>query len=115
MLRRSESQAENKGSFVSICKRLVIDPVKLQALFDGCKLELTRYEFNLLSLLAEHPGRVYTREDIMDAVWGGDSPSLDRTVDAHIKSIRAKFRENDASIDPILTFRGTGYALRDDL
>ncbi len=96
-------------------KRLHIDPVKLQAAVAGRKLELTRYEFKLLALLAAHPGKVYSREAIMDAVWGADTPSLDRTVDAHVKSLRAKFREMDEACDPILTHRGTGYALRDDL
>lgn len=95
-------------------KRLRIDPDKLQAVFAGRKLDLTRYEFKLLALLATHPGRVYSREAIMDAVWGGDSPSLDRTVDAHVKSLRAKLREIDGSLDMILTHRGMGYALRDD-
>ena len=94
--------------------RLHIDETKLQAVYAGEKLELTRYEFKLLVLLAGSPGRVYSREAIMDAVWGGDSPSLDRTVDAHVKSLRAKFREIDESFDPIITHRGMGYALRDD-
>jgi two-component system catabolic regulation response regulator CreB len=115
VLRRAESRTGGGATSASPGKRLVIVPAKIQALFDGQKMELTRYEFNLLSLLAAHPGRVYTREAIMDAVWGGDSPSLDRTVDAHVKSLRAKFRKIDASLDPILTHRGTGYALRDDL
>ena len=115
VLRRSESSAGEKVETASSRQRLVIDPVKLQALFNGRKLELTRNEFNLLSLLAAHPGRVYSREAIMDIVWGGDSPSLDRTVDAHVKSLRAKFREIDGGLDPILTHRGTGYALRDDI
>ncbi|CAK7006225.1 MAG: Transcriptional regulatory protein CreB [Desulfovibrio sp.] len=95
--------------------RLVIDNEKLLALFDGNKLELTRYEFGLLTLLAQKPGRVFSRETIMRAVWGEDSPSLDRTVDTHVKSLRAKFRDAGADIDPIITHRGTGYALKDDL
>ncbi len=94
---------------------LSIDASKLQAACNGQKLELTRYEFKLLALLASHPGRVYSREAIMDAVWGGDSPSLDRTVDAHVKSLRAKFRELEGAPDPILPHRGMGYALRDDV
>ena len=115
VLRRSESPAKTSAEKTSPGHGLVIDPLKLQAFFDGRRLDLTRYEFSLLSLLAAHPGRVYSRETIMDAVWGGDSPSLDRTVDAHVKSLRAKFREIDGSLDPILTLRGMGYALRDDL
>jgi len=115
VLRRAESPTREKAASAFPCRRLAIDPAKLQAVFDGRKLELTRYEFSLLSLLAAHPGRVHTREAIMDAVWGGDSPSLDRAVDAHVKALRAKFREIDGSLDPILTHRGTGYSLRDDV
>ena len=115
VLRRSESMAENSVEAVPSSKRLVIDQARLQAVLDGHKLELTRYEFSLLALLAGQPGRVYTREEIMDMVWGKDSPSLDRSVDAHIKSLRAKFREMATDFDPILTHRGTGYALREDL
>ena len=94
---------------------LHILPDRLQVIYCGQRLELTRYEFGLLALLAAEPGRVYSREALMRGVWGDDSPSLDRTVDAHVKSLRAKFREVDASRDPILTHRGSGYALRDDL
>ena len=94
---------------------LRIDTEKMQAVFHGQRLELTRYEFRLLALLARHPGRVFSRDELMRQVWDDDSPSLDRTVDAHIKSLRAKCREIDPDTDPILTHRGTGYALRDDL
>ncbi|MDL2317413.1 response regulator [Desulfovibrio sp. OttesenSCG-928-A18] len=99
-----------------IALRLVhIDPDKMQAAYQGKALELTRYEFKLLALLARHPGRVFSRELLMERVWDSDSQSLDRTVDAHVKSLRAKFREIDAGLDPIITHRGTGYALRDDI
>lgn len=94
---------------------LVIDEAKMLAVYKGRKLELTRYEFGLLVLLAKNPGRVYSRDALMRAVWDDDTPSLDRTVDAHIKSLRAKFREVDASHDPIVTHRGAGYAFREDL
>lgn len=95
--------------------RLAIDAEKLQAAYGGIRLDLTRYEFQMLALLAGAPGRVYSRESIMRRVWGDDSPSLDRTVDAHVKSLRAKFREIAPDMDPIVTHRGTGYSLRDDI
>lgn len=95
--------------------KLCIDPEKMLVTYHGQVLELTRYEFRLISVLASRPGRVYSREALMEMVWDEDSPSLERTVDAHIKSLRAKFKEIDASLDPILTRRGTGYALREDL
>ena len=111
VLRRCGGTGQDRARTRSLC----IDREKMQALYHEKRLELTRYEFKLLALLAEHPGRVYSRENLMLKVWDGDSPSLDRTVDAHIKSLRAKCREIDPAVDPILTHRGTGYALRDDV
>jgi len=94
---------------------LRIDGEKMLAVYHGQRLDLTRYEFRLLALLARYPGRVFSREMLMRQVWDDDSASLDRTVDAHIKSLRAKCRDINADVDPILTRRGSGYALRDDL
>ena len=112
VLRRSGPAREQSPSQT---RRLCIDREKMLATYCGGRLELTRYEFKLLALLAEHPGRVYSRESLMLKVWDSDSPSLDRTVDAHIKSLRAKCREIEPSEDPIITHRGSGYALRDDV
>ncbi|MCC8193273.1 MAG: two-component system response regulator CreB [Deltaproteobacteria bacterium] len=114
VLRRSAAGTVPGGGTAAPAEGLRIEAEKLQALYGGRKLDLTRYEFKLLALLAARPGYVFSREAIMDAVWGGDSPSLDRTVDAHVKSLRAKFRDIGAPADLILTHRGTGYALRDD-
>ena len=108
LLPRDAEEKDKEGPFR-------IDQEKLQAFYRNAKLDLTRYEFRLLALLAGHPGRVFSREALMRKVWDDDSPSLDRTVDAHIKSLRAKCREAVPGIDPIMTHRGTGYALRDDL
>lgn len=115
VLRRTAGTPKARTAAEDAGTRLMVDTKKVQAVFCGKRLELTRYEFKLLALLAAHRGRVFSREHIMDAVWGDDSPSLDRTVDAHVKSLRAKFREIDASVDPILTHRGMGYALREEL
>ncbi|MDR1489794.1 MAG: two-component system response regulator CreB [Desulfovibrio sp.] len=115
VLRRARDGPAAKAAPPAPGNGLGIDTDKLQATYAGRRLELTRSEFRLLSLLAAHPGRVYSRESIMDTLWGAGSPSLDRTVDAHVKSLRAKFREIDESLDPILTHRGTGYALREGL
>lgn len=98
-----------------IQKNLMIDHEKMAVIYHGQKLELTRYEFKLVALLAKSPGRVYSREVLLDSVWDDASSSIDRTVDAHIKSIRSKFKQVVESIDPIHTHRGTGYSLREDL
>ncbi len=80
--------------------------------YRGVALELTRYEFRLLKVLAAPPGQVFSREQLMAAAWEDPGASLDRTVDAHIKTLRAKLRTVAADTDPIQTHRGLGYALR---
>ncbi|MCA8272412.1 two-component system response regulator CreB [Burkholderia sp. AU30280] len=78
----------------------------------GHALDLTRYEFGLLALLIRHPGRIYSREQLMDLVWHEAFDSADRTVDTHIKTLRAKLRAIDPERDPIRTHRGMGYSLQ---
>ena len=74
-------------------------------------LPLTRRELGLLTLLMRHPGRIWPREALLDAVWGQDAESTDRTVDTHVKTLRGKLREAGASADLIVTHRGLGYAI----
>jgi two-component system catabolic regulation response regulator CreB len=81
----------------------------------GKPLDLSRYEFGLLRLLVLKPGRVYTRDELLAQVWDDDSDSFDRTVDAHVKTLRAKLKAIAPSLEPIRTSRGTGYALSEDL
>lgn len=78
----------------------------------GHALDLTRYEFGLMALLVRHPGRIYSREQLMDLVWHEALDSADRTVDTHIKTLRAKLRVIDPERDPIRTHRGMGYSLQ---
>ncbi|MGL4428599.1 MAG: two-component system response regulator CreB [Silvania sp.] len=77
----------------------------------GEALALTRYEFLLLKTLLHAPGRVFSRQQLMDQVWGDAGDSFDRTVDTHIKTLRAKLRAIDAEQSPITTHRGLGYSL----
>ena len=79
--------------------------------YQGKWLELTRYEYRLLALLVQHPGRIYARAQLMDLVWHDALDTVDRTVDTHIKTLRAKLREVDPVGDPIRTHRGMGYSL----
>ncbi len=79
-------------------------------LFDGEELELTRYEFRLMRLFLTNPGRVFSRGQLMDQVWEEPDCSLERTVDAHIKQLRAKLRDRGQSEDSIRTHRGLGYS-----
>jgi two-component system, OmpR family, catabolic regulation response regulator CreB len=82
--------------------------------YAGAWLTLTRYEFRLLAALLERPGRVLSRARLMEIVWSDAEESLDRTVDAHIKTLRAKLRAIRDG-DPIETHRGLGYSIRGDL
>jgi two-component system, OmpR family, catabolic regulation response regulator CreB len=79
--------------------------------FKGQALDLTRREYALLAKLIEAKGRILSREVLFDAAWGLESDSGDRTVDTHIKTLRAKLRAIDASRDVIVTHRGMGYSL----
>jgi two-component system, OmpR family, catabolic regulation response regulator CreB len=82
--------------------------------YRGRLLDLTRYEYGLLAALLQRPGAILSRSQLMDRVWGRDSETTDRTVDTHIKTLRAKLREIDPGGDPIRTQRGLGYSLQAD-
>ncbi|ELR4458690.1 response regulator [Salmonella enterica] len=75
-------------------------------------LSLTRYEFLLLKTLLLSPERVYSRQQLMDIVWSDAQETFDRTVDTHIKTLRAKLRAINPDLSPINTHRGMGYSLR---
>ena len=93
----------------------VLDEERRQIRFYGRALELSRYEYGILRLLVLKPGRVYTRDELLDKVWEDGSGSFDRTVDAHIKTLRAKLKAVAPHTEPIRTSRGSGYALAEDL
>jgi DNA-binding response OmpR family regulator len=86
-----------------------IDAEKVQVTCQGREVTLTRQEFKLLELLAGHPGRVFTREQVLDRAWGDGGLVTDRTIDAHIKTLRRKFGD----FDFIETVRGVGYRARE--
>lgn len=79
--------------------------------FCGTTLNLTRYEFLLLQFLLAQPERIYSREFLMDAIWREALDTSDRTVDTHIKTLRAKLKTVREDLDPILTHRGMGYSV----
>jgi len=92
-----------------------LDEERRQIRFYGKLLELSRYEYGVLRLLVQKPGRVFARDELLLQVWGGDNDSFDRTVDAHIKTLRAKLKLVAPGHDPIRTLRGSGYALSEEL
>jgi len=79
--------------------------------FSGQWLALTRLEFGLLRALLRTPGRIRSREALLDEVWGADGDATDRTVDTHVKTLRAKLRAVRPELEPIATHRGMGYSL----
>ena len=106
----------NAGASVgAIGVAIAIDEGRMQARYYGRLLELSRYEFGLLKTLAARPGHVFSRDALLERVWGNDSDSMDRTVDAHVKTLRAKMKVVAPLLDPIRTLRGSGYALAEDL
>ncbi len=92
-----------------------IDDSRRRIRFYGRLLDLSRYEYGLLRTLAARPGHVYSREALLAQVWDDPGQSFDRTVDAHVKTLRAKLKAVAPAIQPIRTHRGSGYALADDL
>ena len=79
--------------------------------YDGQWRPLTRLEFGLLAALCRAPGRIRSRESLLAEVWGSDTEATDRTVDTHVKTLRAKLRAVRPDLDPIETHRSMGYAL----
>ena len=86
-----------------------VDEEQARIRYAGQALDLTRYEYLLLKTLLAQPERVFSREQLMQQVWTAPEHSLDRTVDTHIKTLRAKLKAAGAA-DPIRTHRGLGYS-----
>lgn len=89
---------------------LVIDLDKFEVTAEGLKVDLTATEFRILQLLASRKGRVFTRDQILDFLWGNEKAVVDRTVDVHIRNIRDKL---GASASLIKNIRGVGYKLEE--
>ena len=109
LLRRSQSAAGDlpPGPVTGF----TLDEQGQRAAWQDQSLALTRRELGLLAELLRHPGRIKSRETLLAAVWGSDSDSTDRTVDTHIKTLRAKLQRIDPACDPITTHRGLGYSI----
>jgi len=80
--------------------------------YHGTLLSLTRYEYRLLAALLRRPGAILSRDQLMDDVWRDAPDTVDRTVDTHVKTLRAKLRQVAKDADPIQTHRGLGYSLQ---
>ena len=93
------------------CGDLVIDRVAHRVKRSGKEIHLGPTEFRLLDYLMQHPGRVFSREQLLDAVWGSDVYVEARTVDVHIGRLRKALNRDEVEIDPIRTVRSAGYSL----
>ena len=90
-------------------RELVIDPQKRHVSLRGKTVDLTAKEFDLLYYFARHPGRVFTRSQLLDVVWGYGHDGYEHTVNSHINRLRAKIEENPSQPKYILTVWGVGY------
>ena len=113
VLRRSAT-TEAKDRAERTAPPLFADPRTRRAEAGGRALDLTRVEFDLLATLLGSPGRVFTRAELIDRVWGDGFRITDRTIDSHVKALRKKIAEAGAEPSWIETVRGVGYRLSDD-
>jgi two-component system catabolic regulation response regulator CreB len=112
VLRRDRWRGE-KSDAPAAASPLVINRNRKVITFHGSPLELSRTEYRLLGALMSRPGWVFSRDQLMEMAWEEPEASLDRTVDTHVKTIRAKLREVRPDVNPIRTHRGLGYSLRE--
>ncbi|HEX2140683.1 MAG TPA: response regulator transcription factor [Candidatus Limnocylindria bacterium] len=106
--RRAASPADQRRDVVR-SGNLELDPSSRTASFGGRPLSLTTRQFDLLAHLASHPGRIFTREQLLIRLWGLDYEGDARTVDVHVSWLRSKLRELDGH-NYFRTVRGVGYA-----
>jgi DNA-binding response OmpR family regulator len=109
-LRRSGGNREKAGGFLA-CGDLTVDTEKHIASRNGKEVPLTRDEYSILTLLMSQRAKIFTREEILEAVKGGDYEGFDRSVDSHIKRLRAKLGDDPRAPQYILTVYGMGYRL----
>ena len=107
LLRRAGSKDEPRSRITR--SGITVDTSARNAYKNGTAVELTAKEFDLVELLIRHPNRVFSRENLLDMIWGDDYRSDIRTVDVHIRRIREKLEDDPASPKAILTKWGVGY------
>jgi DNA-binding response OmpR family regulator len=115
VLRRATLIAEARDSEDGVIQtgELVIDPAKRAVTVAGRPVQATYVEFEILHTLAMHPGRVYTRQALLESVWGDSAYREPRTVDVHIRHLREKIEADPREPAFIFTVRGVGYRFRD--
>ena len=114
LLRRASvsRQVDEDGELIT-AEGLTIDLARRQVEVGGERVQLTYVEFELLRILAAHPGRVYSRRMLLEALWGGADYREPRTIDVHVRHLREKLERDPGAPEYILTVRGVGYRFRD--
>jgi DNA-binding response OmpR family regulator len=114
LLRRAavSRQVDEDGELIS-AQGLTIDLARRLVEIEGNRVQLTYVEFELLRIFASHPGRVYSRRMLLEALWGGADYREPRTIDVHVRHLREKLERDPAEPEYILTVRGVGYRFRD--
>ena len=114
VLRRTGAPVDDPSAHLDV-SLFRIDDEKRQIFYCSERMDLSRYEYDILKLFISRPGRIFSRENLMTLVWDEPEMSTDRTVDAHIKNIRKKLKTIRSDLDPIVTHRSVGYSLRENL
>lgn len=115
LLRRASivSVSEAEGTSKLCCGHIALDEERRSATKEGVSVELTMKEFDLMLFLMKNPGKVFSRESLLDLVWGYDYQGDTRTVDVHVRRLREKLELNPAQPQYIITKWGVGYFLAD--
>jgi two-component system, OmpR family, response regulator len=113
LLRRAAVPRQADAGDVISAGALEIDLARRAVEARGGQVQLTYVEFELLRTLASHPGRVYSRRMLLEALWGSADYREPRTIDVHVRHLREKLEEDPAEPEYILTVRGVGYRFRD--
>jgi len=114
VLRRTHVGAVSTESIVK-AGNLTVDPNRYEVTLGDKRIELSPKEFDLLRFMATHPGQVFSRQSLLDRVWGADAYVEDRTVDVHIRWLREKIEVNASRPERLLTVRGVGYKFRSEV
>src|SRR5215471_4837973 len=112
LLRRASAMRSNGQQAAISAHGLTIDTGRRSVEIDGRGVQLTYVEFELLRTLASHPGRVYSRRMLLEALWGGADYREPRTIDVHVRHLREKLEHDPSEPEFILTVRGVGYRFR---